>query len=86
MSPFAAHFPGRCGKCGEVFDIGTNVFYTTPDDILLGWDCCGASDEPDAASMVTPPDRVMPRGKTARDACGRCWQIPATNGACGCDS
>jgi len=29
------------------------------------------------------PD-TMPRGRTAKDRCGVCFQIPASNGACGC--
>jgi hypothetical protein len=36
----------------------------------------------DPESTMYP--RVMPTGRKASDACQRCFQIPASNGTCGC--
>lgn len=84
VSHFSASYAGRCGICGEIFRVGDPLFYTA-DDVLTGQDCCGGfGDERPGTSETTPIDRVMPRGKTVRDRCGACFQIPASNGACGC--
>jgi hypothetical protein len=85
MMGFPASYAGRCGNCGENFGPGTQVTYAQPDDLLIGMECCGELEEPvSAESQVTPADKVMPRGKSARDRCDRCFQIPASNGVCGC--
>jgi len=86
VSHFPLTYSGRCGNCGELFAPGAEVFYNQ-DDALIAWDCCGEQDDSrPAVSEVTPRDRVMPRGKTVRDVCSRCFQIPASNGVCGCES
>lgn len=81
MAVLSAQFAGRCTTCGQPFEVGASIFYTD-DDALAGWECCGI-DEP-AAVVPEETARVMPRGKTARDACGLCFQVPASNGMCGC--
>lgn len=84
---FPAAYPGRCGGCNEPFAVGDEVFYAQPEDVLMAWECCGPGEVPDSvASLVTPADKVMPRGKTVQDRCERCFQIPASNGMCGCDT
>lgn len=84
---FPARYTGRCGNCDEVFIEGAEVFYAPPDDVLMGVECCGevaAIDSRSTVSEVTPADKVMPRGKSARDRCDQCFQVPASNGVCGC--
>lgn len=79
---FPAAYAGRCGNCGEIFGADTQVFYA--DDILMVVECCGEQDDPpqEVVSRYTP--KVMPRGKTVRDRCDGCFQVPASNGTCGC--
>lgn len=84
MSHFPARYAGRCGNCNELFAPDAEVFYSA-EDALVAWECCGEQDETrPGTSEVTPVDKVMPRGKTVRDRCGECFQIPASNGVCGC--
>lgn len=85
MSHFTAKYAGRCRNCGEIFEPGAEVFYAPDEDTVTGWECCGEQDDPrPAVSEATPVDAVMPRGKTVRDKCPACFQIPASNGVCGC--
>lgn len=89
--PMSVHFPaayaGRCRSCGTVFEPGTEVFYGRGEDTVTVWECCG-DDDGRALTQAEriPLGRVLPHGKSKRDMCGRCFQIPASNGACGCDS
>lgn len=77
---FAARFPGRCGQCGEPFEIGTGVQYND-DDVLVTADCAA----PDAIEQLDVDKHgVMPRGKTAADTCKICFQIRSSNETCGC--
>lgn len=51
----------------------------------MGDTCCAGTND------LSPTTRgaiasVMPRGKTVRDKCPQCFQIPASNGMCGCDA
>ena len=86
MSAFPARYAGRCSSCGELFGPGEAVAYAE-DDSLVGQDCCGGSGEATASEpAVDNLARVMPRGKSVRDRCGTCFQIPSTTGVCGCDS
>lgn len=84
---FPAQYAGRCALCGDVFEVGGEIFYNESDEIV-GALCCGDPDGGDTVrgteALTAPLDRVMPRGRTTRDRCGRCFQIPASNGVCGC--
>lgn len=97
---FPAQFGGDCVSCGDGILPGDRVFYAPGNERVSGIDCCGdkddadlvvvqrhddslSVDEDDAATVIA---RTLPRGKTAADRCGTCWQIPANNGTCGCDS
>ena len=82
--PFLANFPGRCGNCGELFAPGDEIFYDA-GDTLLGQDCCGESDETAAGREPKALEPVMPRGRSVADRCGVCFQIPSSNGLCGCN-
>jgi hypothetical protein len=79
---FTAQYPGTCGGCGSEIDAGDLVFYD--GDTLVGDACCAGADDLSVEAKSTIA-QVMPRGKTAKDKCPRCFQIPASNGACGCD-
>jgi len=87
MATFSAAYAGRCGNCGEPFAPGAEVYYDA-DDSLNGQECCGLDDDRNAVrgaeALTAPADKVMPRGRTAGDRCDRCFQIPASNGSCGC--
>jgi Fe-S cluster biogenesis protein NfuA len=80
---FTARYPGTCGGCGSEIDAGDTVFYD--GDTLVGDGCC-AGDSTLSAEARTTIAQVMPRGKSVKDRCSKCFQIPASNGACGCDS
>jgi hypothetical protein len=92
---FQAKYDGTCGTCPAPIAIGDGVFYATPGAALVsGLDCCGDRPDEDLVTVqhAEEPDedltvdvaKVMPRGRTARDACPTCWQVPASNGTCGC--
>ena len=80
---FPANYAGRCGNCGELFESGDDVFYDQ-GDTLLGQDCCGTAST-DGPAVPKADQPVLPRGKTAADRCDTCFQIPSSNGLCGCN-
>jgi hypothetical protein len=76
---FEARYPGRCVSCEEMFAIGERIKYNASNQLAHE----GCSDQISEPVMV----RVMPRGRTLSDRCQKgCFQIPAANGQCGCDS
>jgi hypothetical protein len=84
----SASFAGRCGSCNEPFQSGDRVAYND-DDVLVGQSCCPDVDEVvtgSGGSESVDLSLVMPRGKSVRDRCDQCFQIPSTSGACGCAS
>lgn len=97
---FTAQFNSTCTSCGAAILSGDLIFYAPGHENASGLDCCGEREDadllvtqrPDEGLAVDDEDpveaiaRVMPRNRTARDACGVCWLIPAANGTCGCDS
>lgn len=78
MEGFAARYPGTCVGCGNRFDISALVAYNE-DDQLYGVECCGylSMDEPGDIDAKAGREkiRVMPTGKSKRDACPRCFII-----------
>lgn len=71
-SVFVARFTSRCAGCDEPIEPGDDARASTS-----GWvhaDC----DPPEPAPARAPRPTEPP--------CDRCFQIPAANGACGCDS
>ena len=82
---FPAAYAGRCGNCAEHFRPGEEVQYDS-DGLLIVVDCCGTLDDPPGIGRprAEPSLKTVPRGKTAADRCGTCFQIPASNGVCGC--
>lgn len=85
---FRARYPGRCAACGQGFSEGDLVSYTE-DDTLIGRECCAGTelDEPELspASSRSTIIQTMPRNRTIKDRCSRCFQIPSSNNTCGCD-
>lgn len=73
---FSAQFRGSCGTCGKRFEAGDQVGYTKDDvngeDILVALECCAGTGIEDIKDLI-------PRGKTAKDACTLCFIIHSTN-------
>lgn len=85
---FLAQYAGTCRGCGEVFDAGSEVQYTSASsgpDVIVAECCFGAAEINVETSATQTRDRLtMPRGKTAADRCDRCFIIH-TAGQEGCE-
>jgi hypothetical protein len=93
---FKAKWQGLCRNCGLVILAGDDVFYLPGQDRLIGDECCGNLTDDDltpdtaledglpAMEQTIPRELVMPRGRTVADRCGKCFMVPASNGACDC--
>lgn len=91
---FQAKYQGACHACQAMIYPDDDVFYV--NDNLIGMECCGGKTDEELTPMVTledgmpamdievPRELVMPRGRTARDRCGKCFMVPASNGSCDC--
>jgi hypothetical protein len=89
-----AKYPGNCGTCDAGFSAGDTVYWSPPEigePPVIDGPCCIESPQSngadfDAFNRGRPPGiAVLPRGKTAKDRCNTCFQVPASSGACGCD-
>jgi hypothetical protein len=69
--PFLARFPGTCARCNQGFEVGTSVWYEEGELV-----CCDVTtgDVLDRREPIA----VMPRGKTARDRCDKCFIVHAS--------
>lgn len=70
------------GDEAEAVETMAGMLYTHPG-------CVGDIESRGADFSTDKPGRtpgipVLPRGKTARDRCDACFQVPASNGQCGC--
>lgn len=92
---WVAAYDTSCATCPARIATGDLYFIAPGGSTASGMDCCGDRDDADLVvheraddssdeGLTVDASQVMPRGRTARDACGRCWQVPANNGACGC--
>jgi hypothetical protein len=90
---FKAAYAGACTSCSAAILPGDDVFYAPGNEGVSGLDCCGDKpdedlvvvqrrDTEDEAQLTVDVAQVLPRNPRA--ACPTCWQIPASNGACGC--
>lgn len=94
---FTARFKGKCYFCGTDIEIGDKAFYPVGREHVIGMMCC--DDRADSELIYAANEHVplsaeeqllvrtidvMPHGKTARDMCRTCFQVPAANGFCGC--
>jgi hypothetical protein len=99
---FTARYRSLCSSCKALIEPPDKAFYAFDDsNMVIGDICCGSLSDTDLIELLpnrngpesTPdvdrdidPATVMPRGRTARDMCLRCFQIPSSNGDCGCDA
>jgi len=86
---FTASFKGgHCRHCGEDIEEGDEMAYAS-DRQIVRRECCG--DDPQQPELITNPrnrpseQRVMPTGKTKRDACSRCFIIHTAGQGDDCD-
>jgi hypothetical protein len=95
---FTTRWPSRCYNCGLKIEEGERAFYVSDRDNIYGGGCCDIlpleellrpviadSEHEEERIHTVPVDRVMPRGRKVTDACSICFQIPSSNGGCGCD-
>lgn len=86
---FSAQYAFTCGCCGERQAEGT-IAQFGPDGVLRNVEADHTPGDYGSESHAQPSGEqprtieVMPRGKTAADRCERCFQIPSSNGQCGC--
>lgn len=78
--PFEAKYRGQCAGCDELFEPGDLIEWR--EGQLVKSHICQVSSTLDDEERVHI--RVMPRNRTAADRCGQCFQIPSSNGTCGC--
>jgi hypothetical protein len=82
MNAFPARFHGLCMPCGEDIQVGESIA-NHPDHGYIHEDCWGDADNiPQMpGERRSPRDHTpvtMPRGKTAKDRCGRCFIVHAS--------
>lgn len=86
---FQAKYDGRCPVCENPINKGDNVSMVDSDRGRITIHEEHMQDGEIHVETGTKGDHttgVMPRGRSATDRCGRCFQVPANNGACGCDA
>lgn len=96
MKIFKADYAGTCSECQSSFRVGTEVAYLHTTGELIA-SCCINSETAAADAVATqggdfdsftpgrtPGIAVLPRGKTKKDMCEICFQIPSSSGVCGC--
>jgi hypothetical protein len=85
-TPFEAKYPFRCGTCGERHPAGAYAQYDADHTTLSAVNCADTNLESNGAAFDRgrAPIAILPRGKTAKDRCNTCFQVPASNGVCGC--
>lgn len=95
--PHQAGTPGECFRCERSYRAGEWVFRDTEGN-TVAVNCCGTTDDMRTESVGAdlkdaedidgrdwvPLAQVLPTGKTKADMCPKCFQIPASNGICGC--
>lgn len=84
---FKAKYDGRCPSCDEPISIGEDVSMVDSDRGRITVHAQHVEDGEIHVETSARPDPItstMPRGKTVRDRCNRCFQVPASNGVCGC--
>jgi hypothetical protein len=93
-TPFQAKYKSLCLPCDE--DIQSGEYVTNhPEHGWIHEECVHVADtivmvsESNGAAFDSfnrgrAPVAILPRGKTAKDRCNTCFQVPASNGVCGC--
>lgn len=92
---FPARYESLCIPCGQSIERGDEITnhpkhgyihlhcVDTADDVVYDMSESNGADF-DSFTRGRSPIAVLPRGKTASDRCDKCFQIPASNGTCGC--
>lgn len=80
-NPFPAKYNGRCAGCEATFHTSDLVVFRH-GALLIDHECPMMPTDMDADDTLY--QRVMPRQGAASQACLRCFQIPSSNGICGC--
>jgi hypothetical protein len=80
--PFPATRSGYCFGCDGPFEAGDSIYYQDGDIWANHW----CVTDPSRRMYENSSAPVMPRGKTAKDMCMKCFQVPSSNGVCGCES
>lgn len=88
---FPARYSSRCNPCDEEIKPGEFILMH-PDAGAVHEECFDDVNQPvqsngaafDSFNRGRPPIPVLPRGKTSKDRCNKCFQVPASNGECGC--
>lgn len=88
MNAFRARFSGHCDICDSEIDAG-DFIVGHPEARFIHEDCAQDADRVPQTPRTGRPARdpvpdTLPRGKTAKDRCDMCFQVPASNGTCGC--
>ena len=87
MYIFPAAVAGKCGICATTYHAGEKVT-RAEDGLTVAISCCGdllnESESDDLTDRSTKLPPVMPRGKSKKDMCSKCFQIPASSEVCGC--
>ena len=82
---FKLKFHGHCALCHGPL---TGMLGAYDDNHRIIGECCRDVEPPTPEDDYKARERVidvMPRGKSARDACLRCFQVPSSSGVCGCE-
>jgi len=88
--------PGACGRCDKPYRKGDWLFRGSEEQ-LVAVNCCATRDDVRSDSLgdldgaediqgsdFVSLDQVLPLRRTKADMCPVCFQIPASNGVCGC--
>lgn len=87
---FPARYPGLCIPCGDPIKVGESIT-NHPEHGYIHEKCTDVQPAEsngadfDSFTRGRAPIAVLPRGKTTKDRCNGCFQVPASNGACGCE-
>jgi hypothetical protein len=85
--------PGNCARCNKSYRRGDWLFRDAGE--LVAVNCCATREDVRDESEPVPLGaeyfedegalaQVLPTGRTKADMCRICFQIPASNGVCGC--
>lgn len=86
MQPFPARYAGHCDPCDDEIKPGEFII-AHPDAGFIHEECAeyvGKAPESNGADSNSfnrgrAPITVLPRGKTAKDRCNKCFIVHATN-------
>jgi len=89
LDAFKAVDPGWCDRC-QRWIVKDEWIFRDGKGRTVGVDCCATDgDRPAPVADYNPDEevglaQVMPLRRSRADMCPNCFQIPASNGTCGC--